>query len=82
MFCKMTTQDRLTLGTVQCGGSAVVDSFFIVDPIVCVFFFVFVFFFWGGGGVCVWSLFCNAILTLLSGSAVILLRKRELVALI
>ena len=77
MFCKMTTQDRLTLRTVLCGGSAAVDSFFIVDPIVCVFCGVF---FEGGGGV--GSLFCNTILTLLSGFAVILLRKRELVALI
>ena len=36
MFCKMITQDQLTLRTVKGGGSVVVDSLFIGDPIFSV----------------------------------------------
>ena len=52
--------------------SVVVDKLFIVAPIVC------------GGlwGFCVWSLFYYAVLSVLSSFAIILLRKRELVALL
>ena len=49
--------------------SFVVDSLFVIAPIVCVFF-------------CVWSLFCYTILIVLSSSAIISLRKPELVALL
>ena len=49
-------------------GSVVVDSLFIVAPIVC--------------EGCVWSLFCCAVLSILSSFSIISLRKRELVALL
>ena len=49
-------------------GSFAVYSLLIVVPIVC--------------GSCVLSLFCNVILSVLSSSAIILLRKTELFALL
>ena len=43
----------------------VVDLLFVVAPIVCGFFF------------CIWSLFCCAVLSVISGFAIISLGKRE-----
>ena len=55
------------------GGSVVVDLYCLYtplhSPIVC-------------GGVCVWSLFCNAVPSVPSRFAIISLRKRELFALL
>ena len=48
------------------GGSVVNDSLFIVTPIV---------------GVCIYSMFCCTLLYVHSGFAIILMGKRELVAL-
>ena len=36
----------------------------------------------GGGGFCVWSLFCYAVPSVLSSFPIILMKKRELVALL
>ena len=52
----------------QCSDSGVVHSLFIVASFVC------------GGGV--WSLFCCAVFSVLSRFVVILLRKREMLALL
>ena len=54
-----------------------VDSLFIDAPIVCVYVCVCV----CVGGVCVWSMFCYLVLCVLSSLAIILMGKRELVAL-
>ena len=60
----------MTMTSQNCsGGGSVVDSLFIVASVILWEF-------------CVWSLFCNAVFSVLSSFATISLRKRDLVALL